>query len=267
MNQKLTLDELNAIIVCPHCRGDLTLEAGRDATCESCGSAYAEIAGTWDLSNPSARDADPKWAAWDKVQDNGLVAYLEEPVRNLSVGDRADAREFGTFCAFQGHVLDVGCGLQAWPAYFYDFGPDARFVGIDPLIEKGGERYWQFRSLAEHLPFCDGAFDRVLFATSLDHFVKPVESLREAKRVCATGGHVVLWVAEKRPDAPKPATSPEWYRQLTKPEGADDLFHIERLNIEKVQRFVDNAGLRIVERQDKVVDAYRSSHFLRLSPA
>lgn len=263
---KLTFDELDAIVVCPHCRAPLPLAEGRDAACRACGAQYAHIAGTWDLSDVAARDSDPKWQAWDVVQDNGLVAYTEEPIRNLSVGDREDAKEFGTFCRFEGVTLDVGCGLQDWPAYFYAFDAHARFVGIDPLIARAGPRYWQFRALAEHLPFGDGAFDRVLFATSLDHFVRPVDALREAGRVCARGGHVVLWVAEKRADAPKPATSPEWYRQLTKPDGADDVFHIERLNIDKVGRFIEEANLRLVERQDKIIDAYRSSHFLRLSP-
>jgi SAM-dependent methyltransferase len=41
------------------------------------------------------------------------------------------------------------------------------------------------------LPFADGEFDAVICAVSIEYFTRPVEVLREAKRVTRPGGKVV----------------------------------------------------------------------------
>jgi SAM-dependent methyltransferase len=51
------------------------------------------------------------------------------------------------------------------------------------------------RSIAERLPFRDGAFDRVMCQGSLDHFADPAAFMREAARVLAPDGRVVIALA------------------------------------------------------------------------
>jgi SAM-dependent methyltransferase len=256
--QKL-LDDFVDTLACPACRRELTVSVGADARCFSCGEEFCWRGHTWDLVPPALRRAAG-------LQANGMVSYEADPEHNLAVGDRADARDFGEFCRFEGRVLDVGCGPQPWPAYFPDHATSTRFLGIDPLIETASPRYLQLRAVGEFLPFRSGAFDQVTLATSLDHFVDPVQALREAGRVCRPGGVVSVWVGEKHPDAPRPITSPDWYRRLERPEGAEDVFHLKRLDAADVENLARGAALRTLVHERRPVGAYRANHFYRLSP-
>ena len=162
------------------------------------------------------------WETWEQLQSNGLASYEADPESNLGVGERQDCISFSRFAELRGLVLAVGCGPQAWPSYLEVHERGTRFVGVDPLEGEREASYTQLRALAEHLPFADGSFDRVLFATTLDHFVDPVAALLEAKRVLGPDGRIAVWLGHKRPDAPALESSPEWYRRLEVPDGADD---------------------------------------------
>ena len=69
------------------------------------------------------------------------------------------------------------------------WAPTETFVGIDPRPRGRASAAFRFvQGIGEYLPFADGSFDRVLFATSLDHVLSPVRSLSEARRVLARTG-------------------------------------------------------------------------------
>lgn len=210
--------------------------------------------------------SDP-WQAWEVLQANGVASYESDPEHNLAVGERSDFRRFGEFCDLSGDVLDVGCGPQPWPSHFSAAPPQTRLVGVDPLVGERPADYTQVRGLAEHLPFADAAFDHVVFATTLDHFVDPVAALREAIRVHRPGGTIVAFVGHKSPEAPRPAKSPSWYTELRPPNGYDDVFHVKRLDPSAAEDLFARSGLRLVEAESHVVDEYRSNHFFRLQPA
>ena len=260
------LEQFADAIACPGCNGRLSLTYSEAAICEQCKESYRWIGETWDLVPSRHRESSALWAAWDQLQANGLVSYREDPEHNLAVGVRPDCLDFSDFCAFDGRVLDVGCGPQPWPAYFRAHTARTRFVGVDPLIETSSGQYLQLRAVAEYLPFRSGAFDHVVFATSIDHFVDPVQALREAGRTCRADGEINLWIGEKRAGAPARAESPEWYLRLERPAGSEDLFHIKRLDLEDVRRFVGEAGLHAQDHEVRRVDEYRTNHFLRLRP-
>jgi SAM-dependent methyltransferase len=263
-DSRFTDQQLSGIVVCPACRAALPLVTERSAECEACGESYRWIPGTWDLVPSFYSTSSPLWSAWERVQGNGLVSYTEAPTANLAVGEREDCAQFSQFCRFDGLVLDVGCGLQEWPAYFRFRSERTRFVGVDALIQRSSARYTQLRALAEYLPFRAGAFDQVVFATSLDHFVDPTRALVDARRVCRADGEILLWVGEKRPGAPRPPTSPEWYLRLVKPEEAEDVFHLKRLAAADAKLMCERAGLKLAEERTLKVDEFRSNHFLRL---
>ena len=103
--------------------------------------------------------------------------------------------------AVSGRVLDVACGVGALAMRARERGAEA--WGIDASPEMLGLNRWVYpgsdlpmaRSVAETLPFRDGSFDRVVCQGSLDHFVDPHAFMREAARVLAPDGRVVIALA------------------------------------------------------------------------
>ena len=261
-----TEPELHAILACPYCRGSLAITDGGPARCESCRTSYPRLAHAWDLRPARETLSSEAWEAWEVLQANGIASYESDPEHNLAIGERSDFHLFGEFCRLSGDVLDVGCGPQAWPSHFNAAPRGTRFVGIDPLVGDRLADYAQVRGLAEHLPFASGAFDRVVFATTLDHFVDPVAALREAVRVHRPGGAIVAFVGHKAPDAPAPEKSPDWYNRLEPPNGHDDVFHVKRLDPVAAEDLFARSGLRIVDSESHPVDEFRSNHFFRLQP-
>jgi SAM-dependent methyltransferase len=256
---------LREIIACPVCKADLSIaDAETTVVCTNCQTTFTKGPFAWNLVPPGIIDETSSlWRTWQQLQSNSLVSYQADPEHNLSVGDRDDCKQFARFCNYHGLVLDVGCGPQPWPAYF-DRTRDAVYIGVDPLVGDSPGDFLRFTALAEFLPFRANIFDHVLFSTVLDHFVDPVTALQEAARVCKPEGEIDVWLGEKRADAPRPATSPQWYLRLKKPDLADDLFHIKRLNAGALVEIAETAGLRVLERESHRIDDYRTNHFYRL---
>jgi SAM-dependent methyltransferase len=259
----LNLVELNEIVACPNCKAAIELQESGNTRCSGCGESYRKLSFSWELIPSSLRSFE-LLDVWEQLQKNGLVSYQEDPEHNLSVGERGDCRAFAQFCQYTGRVLDIGCGIQPWPSYFSSANGDIRFIGIDPLVGESPADYVQIRSVGEFLPFAENTFDRILYATSLDHVIDPIQSLREANRVAKEDGEIDLWIGEKSPSTPKPTESPDWYEGLVKPDGADDAFHYRRLDSDIVKTFVAEAGLRIVAEECVEIDQYRRRYFLRL---
>jgi SAM-dependent methyltransferase len=189
---------LSDILACPACHGRLD---GVD--CAACGRSYAARDGVLDLTPVPPPDAEvlERWDLWEALQANGASAYEIDPPNNLSLGEREDVRAFADFAQLQGRVLDVGCGPQALPSYARAL--DGRFVGIDPLMGEQPRRFDFVKGIAEYLPFADAVFDRVLFATSIDHVLSPRLAVLEAARVTRPGGAVAVWVSELAPRSPR----------------------------------------------------------------
>ena len=252
--------ELGAILACPRCHAPLALADSAPPLCPGCGASYRWDDGALDLTPvpPPPGLVAERWQLWEQLQENGAAAYDAAPAANLSVGDRLDARLFGEFADLRGRVLDVGCGPQARPSYVPDL-PGVALVGIDPL-RGAGERGFAFvRGLGEYLPFADSSFDRVLFGTSLDHHLDPDRALREAARVLAPDGRVVVWCGViGRPWFMRPvvaamriASAARRGRSTTPPtpEGAVDAYHFAHPEPEQIEASIVAAGMRVVSRK------------------
>lgn len=198
--------DLSEILVCPVCHGSL---AG--PSCTGCGRTFP-AGPVVDLTPDPPPDADvlERWSLWETLQANGEQAYEIDPPSSLSVGDREDVRAFARFADLRGRVLDIGCGPQEHPAYAEAVAGD--FVGIDPLSGTQPRAFAFVKAIAEYLPFPDASFDRVLFATSLDHVLSPGRSIAEAFRVTRPGGTVVVWFGEPSP----PPALPERLRMAAR---------------------------------------------------
>jgi SAM-dependent methyltransferase len=255
---------LGEIMACSVCGTDLAIaDSDTQAGCVSCGATFAKGKYIWNLIPTNIDWSSPLWQTWRQLQENGVASYRADPEHNLAVVARDDIQQFARFCDYHGLVLDVGCGPQPWPAYF-ERGADAVYVGVDPLIDDAPGEYLRIKALGEFLPFRAEVFDHVLFSTTLDHFIDPVTALKVAARVCKPNGEIDIWLGEKHPDAPRPPASPEWYRRLTKPRLAEDLFHVKRLSRAEFARTARTAGLTIAQAETHAVDEYRANHFYRL---
>ena len=254
---------LHSILACPNCKQSLLI--GDEIICSACGASYTRMPHALNLMpRPDARSSEI-WTSWAKLQENGVVSYEQDPDRNLAVGEREDCSRFSRFCGFSGLVLDVGCGPQPWPAYLSESAAGTVFCGVDPLVGGKPGKYTRVRGLAEYLPFRNEAFSHVVFATTLDHFVSPYAGLVEARRVVTSGGTIEVWLGQKAEDAPAPDKSHDWYDQLIKPAGADDVFHMERLDEAAAIDLFNSAGLQVVERESHQSGDYRTDNFFRLA--
>src|SRR5580693_3075334 len=90
-------------------------------------------------------------------------------------------------------VCDLGCGLEA---AFLDYASDriAMGVGVDDQVADGNQGRWQRvrGDLSKPLPLPDGNFDHVVMLAVLEHLTEPEKVLREAHRVTAPGGSLIM---------------------------------------------------------------------------
>jgi SAM-dependent methyltransferase len=90
-------------------------------------------------------------------------------------------------------VCDLGCGLDA---AFLDFAAEriAYGVGVDDQVQDGaGARWKRVRAdIRATLPLESGEFDNVVMLAVLEHLAEPEPVLREAHRILAPGGSLIL---------------------------------------------------------------------------
>jgi SAM-dependent methyltransferase len=90
-------------------------------------------------------------------------------------------------------VCDLGCGLEA---AFLDYAGDriSHGVGVDDQVENGVHGRWQrvHADIRGELPLRSSQFDHVVMLAVLEHLEKPEPVLREAHRILAPGGSLIL---------------------------------------------------------------------------
>lgn len=90
-------------------------------------------------------------------------------------------------------VCDLGCGLEA---AFLDYAADkiATGVGVDDQVEEGTRGRWKRvrADLRAALPFGNGEFDHVVMLAVLEHLTEPEKVLREAHRLIAPDGSLIM---------------------------------------------------------------------------
>lgn len=126
-------------------------------------------------------------------------------------------------------VLDIGAGDGKITALLRDAGKTA--LGVDN--EPEGVRLAQEKGASVHLgdayklPYSDGFFEAALMADVLEHFERPVEALREARRVIR--GCLYVSTPPKRPDG-----------KLT------DKYHYVEWTPEELRNLVESVGFKLV---------------------
>lgn len=223
--------------------------------------------GFWNLI-PKSRSPlydEQQWETFQKLIENFLVSYNRHPEVNVSYAERDDALAFGEFCQYYGKVLDIGCGPHKLPSYIrFRRNSDANYFGVDVVEGEHPKELNFIQAMGEHLPFANDLFDVTISGTSLLHYVDVKAGIREALRVTKPDGYLCVWLGVKSKNAPKPTESPEWYKALQTPEGAENPFHYRRWTSEDFEGFFQAVGGKLVEKKTTPVDQWRENVFFRV---
>jgi ubiquinone/menaquinone biosynthesis C-methylase UbiE len=93
--------------------------------------------------------------------------------------------------AFEGRVLDVGCGVGSFLERFKEHG--WRCYGVEP--SKYAREQCENKEIIvfeDFSRFKDNSFDIVIFRGTLQHIARPIQALDEATRVLKVGGELVI---------------------------------------------------------------------------
>jgi len=208
---------------------------------------------------------DEQWNAFKKLIENFVISYNQHPEVNVSYDVRQDAFDFGDFCKYKGVVLDIGSGPHKVPSYIkYKRNPDAQYFGLDILEGEHPREYNFVQGMGEHLPFKDNLFDVTISGTSLLHYVDIKVGIAEALRVTKSEGYLCIWLGTKSKDTPKPKESPEWYKKLEVPEGAENPFHYKRYAESDFESIFAELKARVLDKEVHPVDEWRKNVFYRV---
>lgn len=206
-----------------------------------------------------------QWTTFQNLIANFVISYKKHPEVNVSYDVRDDALAFGKFCRFKGKVLDIGCGPHKIPSYIkFNRNEQAEYFGIDILAGEHPKELKFVQAMGEHLPFKDDLFDVTISGTSLLHYVDVKAGVAEALRVTKPDGHLCIWLGTKSSNAPKPKESPEWYKKLKTPKGAENPFHYKRHSEEDFENIFIELKAKVVDKEILPADEWRKNIFYRL---
>ena len=152
-----------------------------------------------------------------------------------------------------GRLLDVGCSYGAFLELAREAGWDAR--GVE-LSSKGCEYARDHRGLdvfhgtLEQAAFPAGSFQAVTLWDVIEHLPRPLETVREAHRILAPGGTLMLFTINQRSlisrvgDLLHRATLGRWSRPLVL---LYDIHHNFFFDPRTISDLVDRAGFGTVE--------------------
>lgn len=134
-------------------------------------------------------------AEWKRYQERGAKGVFSHAGHPAA---KALATVIGQRVKRGQRLLDVGCGCLPLPAYLaVAHWKGVEIVGVDPFKGDTKREFEFHQGIGEKLPFDDASFDAVVFATSIDHMIEPVEALAEARRVTVDGGLLFIWFSRR----------------------------------------------------------------------
>jgi len=124
---------------------------------------------------------------YNSERDSYFHDHFKKPIKNLTPSSK---------------VLEVACGTRTDGLELALAGLEMTELDISPVAVKKAEEFFKSQNLngtflvadAENLPFADETFSAVFTAASFHHFLNPLKSLMEMKRVVKRGGFVILGV-------------------------------------------------------------------------
>lgn len=96
------------------------------------------------------------------------------------------------------NILDVGCASGTFTNNISNVFPKAKMTGIDvysSAIEYGKKKYPHINFMladAHNIPFKDKTFDLVICYETIEHLIRPIEALKEIRRVLKNKGIALI---------------------------------------------------------------------------
>jgi SAM-dependent methyltransferase len=92
-------------------------------------------------------------------------------------------------------ILDMGCGVGAFVRRLGEYSDEVYGTDIDrERVAEGTQEVTNLGlAVCEAVPFADNTFDVIILHEVLEHVTDDQQTLREAKRVLAPGGSVVIF--------------------------------------------------------------------------
>ncbi|HDI47090.1 MAG TPA: methyltransferase domain-containing protein [Candidatus Methanomethylia archaeon] len=202
------MNDLLPLLSCPKCKSDLE-EAAAGLMCRGCGRVYAVRRGIPSFmieeclasSNRLQRILYTLYAPfYDTFEEKfarsvWTVKFTERELREAVVSSM-DIKPGDT-------VLEVSVGTGGNIPFFMKY-TDGMIIGLDitermldicrEKIERFGWRNVRLvQGCAEHLPFKDAVFDRVLIGGGINYFSSPKRALEEMARVVKPGSKAVVY--------------------------------------------------------------------------
>jgi SAM-dependent methyltransferase len=186
---------LQAILVCPRCRGPLTIDSA--CRCARCQVSFPLRDGIPRM-NDGAPERDARMAAEWHAQSEAHALYVDPRSVMNHWESAALPRLVDWIGTARGPVLDVGCGVGHLGRVLAGLGrADLELVGLDFQSELLAEARTGYAARIEgdvhHLPFRDGAFAAAIASNSLHHFPDAHAAMAEITRVLAPGGTLVSY--------------------------------------------------------------------------
>jgi SAM-dependent methyltransferase len=138
-------------------------------------------------------------------------------------------------------VCDLGCGLEA---AFLEYAADriAFGAGVDDQLDEDVGGRWQrvHADLRAPLPFPAEHFDHVVMLAVLEHLTEPEQVLREALRVLAPGGSLIMTWPSSVVDLILGVMRK--LRLISDEMESDE--HQKRIPVEVLQKMLEKSGFR-----------------------
>jgi 2-polyprenyl-3-methyl-5-hydroxy-6-metoxy-1,4-benzoquinol methylase len=263
-------------LACPMDHAALRCD-GAALACTRCGRTYAKLGHVWDfrtvLSDAATGwDAEAFDHAYQKAEigfDGGLEYALRTRIPRLAEEYRegCKGRRLERFVQVSrpAQVLDLGCGNGWFCFRLAGLSPESRFSGVDVspycvnlfqrrLAEQGAPPGGSDMTVAlaggEDLPFADHQFEAVILQEVLEHVRDPEQTLREAERVLAPGGAVLITTPTRlmtqfwKATAWLPSRLRRWWRGEP-PRPREKPVHDQPLPRREIRRIVRVAGLDV----------------------
>ena len=140
-------------------------------------------------------------------------------------------------------VLDVACGPGLLACEFAKMTAHATGIDLTPAMIEQAKLLQQEKKLnnmtwdvgdVTHLPYNDASFSLVVTRYSFHHLVDPISVLSEMKRVCITGGKVVI--VDVTPQTDK-IDAYNYVEKLRDPS------HVRALSVAELQGMIQEVGL------------------------